>query len=383
MFPTLSHLIKYLFNVDLRLPVQTFGLFAALAFVLAYQVFKSEFKRKERLGLILPFNHKITVGKPASLYELIVSALIGFILGFKAAGVISSYEYFSYRPLQYMFSRNGSLAGGILTGAVFIILTYYNKKRQQLKVPQTINEKVHPYQLTDTLILWCAFWGFIGAKIFSCLEDPGSFIHNPLTFLFSLTGWTWYGGYLFGATAYLFIGYRRGMKLVHLADIGSPGIILAYATGRMGCHLSGDGDWGIVNRYPKLAFLSWMPDWVWSFNFPHNVLKEGISINNCAGEYCFVLPYRVYPTSFYESVICLVLFFLLWGLRRRITIPGLMFCLYLILTGAERFFIEKIRVNQRYDFANMSFTQAELISFLMIIGGLAGLFAIKCKAEKC
>lgn len=89
---------------------------------------------------------------------------------------------------------------------------------------------------------------------------------------------------------------------------------------------------------------------------------------NCAGKYCKELAVPVYPTSFYESVICILLFLFLWSIRDRIKIPGIMFGIYMILAGIERFFIELIRVNTKYHFI-IDFTQAELISLLMIAGG--------------
>jgi len=378
MFPTLSHIIDYLFGFHINLPIQTFGFFEVLAFVFSYLVFKAELKRKESLGIIKSFRKELMVGKPVSIFELVIYAILGFLIGYKLIGAILQYGYFAYNPLKYIFSLQGNIIGGIIVSDIFIYLTYTNKKSEQLPVPKLIQKEVHPYQLMNSFVFWCGFWGFIGAKIFSCLENPSSLIHNPIAQLFSFTGWTFYGGLFFGAATYLYIGYNRGMKLIDLADIGSPGMMLAYATGRIGCHLSGDGDWGIINQYPKPSLLSWIPDWTWSFNFPHNVLGMGKAINNCQGDYCYALPQAVFPTSFYEATICLLLFFMLWFMKNKIRLPGLMFCLYLISNGTERFLIEKIKVNQHYSFGNLSFSQAELIGFCMIIGGVIGLM-ILCK----
>jgi len=144
--------------------------------------------------------------------------------------------------------------------------------------------------------------------------------------------------------------------------------MLGYAIGRIGCQVSGDGDWGIENTNPKP--FNWLPDWMWSYNFPHNVNEAGVRIPGCLdAKYCNQLPVGVYPTSFYETVICLLLFLLLWSLRKKLQIPGTLFALYLILNGIERFFIEKIRVNVRL---NILFhpTQAEVISSLLFITGV-------------
>ena len=299
MFPTLSDLFEYLFGFGFPLPVQTFGLFVALAFVLPYFVFRSEFKRKEREGYIHPFMRK-----------------------------------------------------GVLT---------------------------HPYQLMDTLIFWCAVCGFAGARLFSFFENIDMFLADPLPQLVSPNGWTFLGGLIFGALIFLYIGHKYGMKLMVLADIGSPGMLVAYAVGRMGCQLSGDGDWGIANPAPKPGWMSALPDWMWSFNFPHNVLNSGVLIPNCSGNHCRVLPQGVYPTSFYEVVIISVAFTGLWFLRKKIKRTGVMFCLFLLISGTERFFIEMIRVNHFYQVFGLHLTQAQLISVLMLAGGIAGLIMIYLK----
>jgi len=99
-------------------------------------------------------------------------------------------------------------------------------------------------------------------------------------------------------------------------------------------------------------------------------------MDGCFGDHCEQLRAGVYPTSFYEAVICIGLFGLMWMFRKRIRIPGLMFYSFLILNGTERFLIETIRVNERYRILGLELTQAEIISAAMVIGGLVGIVSI-------
>lgn len=174
-------------------------------------------------------------------------------------------------------------------------------------------------------------------------------------------------------------GKKNNIPIVHLADSIVPGLMLAYGTGRIGCHISGDGDWGIVNLNPKPDWLSFLPDWAWAYNYPNNVLSEGIPIPGCDGRHCNMLPDAVYPTPLYEAVACILLFCFLWSIRKHITIPGLITAIYLLLNGTERFLIEKIRVNNKYHIDGFAITQAEIISFVMIITGSAAIIYLLTK----
>ena len=183
-----------------------------------------------------------------------------------------------------------------------------------------------------------------------------------------------YGGLIVGAATVIFYAKKNGIAPVHIIDATAPSLMLAYGAGRIGCQLSGDGDWGIDNLNPKPASLSFLPDWAWAYNYPHNVNSVGIPIPGCASKHCMMLENPVYPTPLYEAVICIGLFFVLWMLRKKISVPGILFCVYLLLNGSERFLIERIRVNAEYNFAGLAFTQAQLISALLIILGTAGIF---------
>jgi prolipoprotein diacylglyceryltransferase len=158
--------------------------------------------------------------------------------------------------------------------------------------------------------------------------------------------------------------------------------MLAYGIGRTGCQLSGDGCWGIVNPHPMPSWLSFLPGWMWAWDFPHNVINEGIRIPGCDGSNCYVLGQPVYPTSFYETMLALIFFTILWIVRKRITKPGVLFSLYFILNGIARFLIEKIRVNIRYEFAGIQFTQAEVIAVFLVLLGIAGIIYFRKQGQR-
>ena len=114
---------------------------------------------------------------------------------------------------------------------------------------------------------------------------------------------------------------------------------------------------------------SFLPNWLFGYAYPHNVIGAGVKIPGCNGAYCSYLPVPVFPTPFYETIICLGLFFLIWSLRKKFRVPGTLFAFYLIINGIERFFIEKIRVNTKYSIFGFHPTQAEIISSFLVIGG--------------
>ncbi|RZK42581.1 MAG: diacylglyceryl transferase [Pedobacter sp.] len=368
MFPTVSHFLNYLFGIDLPLPFNTFGVFVALAFVAGYWAFSEEAKRKEALGLIKPSKRKIVVGEPVTTIGLFTNAVFGFLVGYKLVYALLNYKLFVSDSQLVLLSGKGNIFGGLAFAALFAYWEYKEKEKSKLPSPKTVEVTVRPHELMSNLIVWAAVWGFLGAKIFDNLEHWDTFIADPIGGLLSFSGLTFYGGLICGGAAVLYIANKNGIKPLHMLDIGGPGMMLAYSVGRIGCHLSGDGDWGIVNLNPKP--FNWLPDWMWAYTYPNNVANEGVPIADCVGKFCNVLPQPVYPTPLYEVIAAFLIFLFLWQIRHRIKLPGMLFGIYLMFNGVERFMVELIRVNSKYNVAGIRFTQAELISSLLFIAGL-------------
>ena len=367
MFPTVSHFISYLFGIEVPLPFNTFGVFVALAFLAGYWAFTKELKRKEALGILKPVKHTTVIGEPASVGELVSNALFGFLIGYKLIYALVNYKLFVADSQSVLLSTKGNIFGGLGLAALFVYWSYKEKEKTKLPSPKKVEVTVRPHELMSNMVVWAAVWGFLGAKIFDNLEHWDTFIQDPIGGLLSFSGLTFYGGLICGGAAVLYIAHKNGIKPLHMLDVGGPGMMLAYGVGRIGCHLSGDGDWGIVNTNPKP--FGWLPDWLWAYTYPNNVAGEGNPIPGCVGRYCNELPNPVYPTPIYEVIAALLIFWFLWKIRTKINIPGMMFGIYLMFNGLERFFVELIRVNSKYTVAGISFTQAELISSILFLTG--------------
>lgn len=372
MYPKLSDLINAIFGTHINLPIMSYGFFVALAFLTGSWLLYLELKRKEKESLLKPTTKRITVGAPASVSDLLTNFVLAFILAFKVGGAVAHYDFFANDPQQFLFSWTGSWAWGIVFGVAYTFWFWYQKDKKKLKKPETKEISVPAYEQTWTIVLIAAVFGIIGAKIFNQFENWQEFISDPIGSLFSFSGLAFYGGLIVAGVAVIWYGHKHNIPWKPMADSFAPGLILAYGIGRIGCQVAGDGDWGIVNTLTKPRWLSFLPDWLWSYNYPHNIINEGIPIPGCVGEHCMVLPQGVFPTPIYETTMAVIIFIILWSIRKKIKIPGVLFSIYLIFNGVERFFIEHIRVNSKYDVFGLKFTQAELISLLLIITGIVG-----------
>jgi phosphatidylglycerol:prolipoprotein diacylglycerol transferase len=378
MYPNLYYAFKDLFSAELPFLrfVNSFGFFVAIAFLVAAWLLTIELRRKSKAGLLHPTETEVMVGQPATPADLLTNFLLGFILGYKILALFFTSSDVTQDPQAFIFSTQGSWPLGIGLGLLFAGLKWWEKRKQQLNKPEKRKVRLWPQDRVGEITILALVFGLLGAKLFDIFENWSDFLEHPAAYLLSPSGLTFYGGLICAATAIIIYARKHKIPLVHLADAIAPPLMIAYAIGRIGCQVAGDGDWGIVNTAPNP--FNWLPDWMWSFRYPHNVNEVGIPIEGCTGRFCNQLAQPVYPTPFYETVMGLVLFGILWSVRRRIRPFGALFALYLMLNGIERFLIEQIRVNNRLDFLGLQPTQAEVISVgLVLLGSALWIFLVK------
>mgnify|MGYP003646475012 FL=1 len=372
MYPTISDALKDLFGINIPLPLPSFGFFVAISFLLAAYFFTLELKRKENNGLLKPTWKTVTIGAPASFQDLLLNGLFGFALGFKLPILILEYSQFVANPPSYILSGKGYFIGGVIGAAIAVYLRKKDADKQKLATPKTEQQKMQPHEHVSNMTLIAAVAGILGAKLFHNLENLDELLADPIGALTSFSGLSIYGGLIIGGGSVLYYAVKNGMTWIHVADACAPGLMAAYGMGRVGCQVAGDGDWGMPNDAPQPEWMSFLPDWTWAYDYPNNVL--GIDLKQDFAQMGLEsITGKAWPTPFYETIMAFIIFGILWSLRKRIDIPGIIFSIYLSLNGIERFLIEQIRINPDYHFAGLSFTQAEMIAVILFLSGIAGM----------
>jgi phosphatidylglycerol:prolipoprotein diacylglycerol transferase len=208
-----------------------------------------------------------------------------------------------------------------------------------------------------SIVAVVAVSGIIGARLWHVFETPVELWHYPAALLFSRAGFAWYGGLLAGIAALLWQGRVYKVGRLRMLDLAAPSAAVGYGLGRMGCLISGDGDYGKPTHLP------------WGMAFPHGLVPTSGPFGTCV-QWGWPSNCRVQPTPIYELIVAL---FIAWVLWRR-SAPGTHRPLgqitgeYLILSGVARFLVEFIRINPRI-FLGM--TNAQLASLGSIAGGIA------------
>jgi phosphatidylglycerol---prolipoprotein diacylglyceryl transferase len=166
--------------------------------------------------------------------------------------------------------------------------------------------------------------GVIGAKLWHVFEDPTLLMHQPLVVLFDRAGFAWFGGLLAGIAVLLWSGREAKTGGMGMLDLAAPAVSVGYGVGRIGCLISGDGDYGIPTRLP------------WGMSFPHGLVPTSE---------------RVHPTPIYEFLVAMLIARYLWMRGKPRTegaLPlGQLTGEYLVLSGVARFLVEFIRINPR------------------------------------
>jgi phosphatidylglycerol---prolipoprotein diacylglyceryl transferase len=220
-------------------------------------------------------------------------------------------------------------------------------------LPDSTNRRSGSASLAETFVAVPALVGIVGAKLYHVLETPRELFADPLGQIFSRYGLAWFGGLIAGFAAFVWLARRYKIPLLEMFDAGSAAAALGYGIGRIGCLLSGDGDYGIPTSLP------------WGMSFPNGLVPT---------------TDRVHPTPIYELLAACLIAYALWRLgtdqlkSRRATDslpPGSVFAAYLILTGLARFLVEFIRINPR---SFLGMTNAQAASVVSVIVG-AGLWA--------
>lgn len=206
-------------------------------------------------------------------------------------------------------------------------------------------------ELASTILFAAAIGGLAGARILFIFEEWSNFLRSPWDFIFSGAGFTWYGGMLGGALAVTWVVRRKGIPWLRAADISAPALVIAYGIGRIGCHVAGDGDWGTVTDVRwAVAYTNAIIGWV----HPYTGMPYPAGV-------------KVHPTSIYEFIQSVLIFAVLWPLRKKNYPDGTIFWLYLILSGVARFVVEFWRVNPAVGFG---MTEAQWFSGLLLALGL-------------
>lgn len=265
------------------------------------------------------------------------------------------------------------VATGLLVAAYVLQADFDRRREGFLKNGYLKEGKETTHHDEGFLIIGIAgISGLVGAKLYHAFQDPSTW----KAALVSRYGFAWFGGFLGGFIALWFLAKHYGIPVLEFMDVCSPAAAVGYAIGRIGCLLSGDGDYGIPTRLP----------WGMSFPYPATVPTTGPwdpeGHSGVCNKFGFPENCTVHPTPIYEFLVWMLIAVILWRIGKKVLngeAAGKVFSYYLILTGVARFLIEFIRINPR---SFLGLSNAQIASLVSILLGIILAFQIKSKSQK-
>ncbi len=193
------------------------------------------------------------------------------------------------------------------------------------------------------LATWAVPAGFVGARLLHVLDALPYYLSNPVKILaINEGGMAIFGGLMGGALAGWVYAKRHHLPIAKLADAAAPGMVLGQAIGRLGCFFNGDHQGTPAN----LPWATW-------YTNPNTVVPD------------FGVPRH--PTQIYELLYDLAVFGVIWFLRKRITVDGVLFWIYASLYSFGRFWISFLRLDAEFLFG---LKEAQVVSLVVFMIGV-------------
>lgn len=274
---------------------------------------------------------------------------------------------------------------GLMLGIAFLLGSYI--------LGRELKRKGHDPAMANTITVLAVIFGIAGAKILYLIEEWDAFMLNPAGMAFSAGGLTWYGGFLLALLAVSLYVRKKRVPFLRVWDGLGVALIIAYGVGRIGCHLSGDGDYGTPTTLPwgtiyaegtaKPAmmledYFRRNPDQrdVWHYDSLRTIIAGRDGLGHLYSRFDEVTP--LHPTPIYELLLGILGYGILIALRRRPLPDGTVFMAYLVLASVFRFSVEFLRLQPRIAFG---LSEAQLFSIVLFVLGIAGIIILRRRAS--
>ncbi len=288
-------------------------------------------------------------------------------------------------PVLFEFGPFRIYSYGLMLGISFLLGSYI--------LGRELKRKGHDSALANTITVLAVIFGIAGAKILYLLEDWNAFVLDPLGMAFSAGGLTWYGGFLLALLAVSIYVRKKKVPFLRVWDGLGVALILAYGVGRVGCHLSGDGDYGTPTRLPwgtiyaqgtaKPAmmlgdYFRQNPDEraAWQYDSLRTIIAGKDRLGHLYSRFDEVTP--LHPTPIYELLLGIAGYLGLVAFRRRTLPDGMVFMVYLILASVFRFSIEFLRLQPKM---MLGLSEAQLFSILLCCAGIVGVLLLRSRSS--